>query len=71
MKRDRNDKAILLNVSRSLCNEMDNLVVEIGMNRTSFIQQSIIRNLKYMHRYELPIIQNRQYNYDNFFSSND
>ncbi len=31
---------------------MDILVNEIGMNRTNFIQQSIIRNVKYMHRYE-------------------
>jgi hypothetical protein len=68
MKTD--NKSILLNVPISLCKEMDSLVNEIGMNRTSFIQQSIIRNLSYMNKYELPTIRNRQYNYDAFFSSN-
>ncbi len=70
MKQDNKDKAILLNVSKTLCKEMDELVNEIGMNRTNFIQQSIVRNLRYMNKYELPIIKNRQYNYDVFFSSN-
>ena len=62
----RQDKAILLNVPTLLCNEMDKLVDEIGLNRTNFIQQSIIRNLNYMNRYELPGIKNRQTNFDNY-----
>jgi hypothetical protein len=64
MKQYRNDKAILLNVPTLLCNEMDELVDEIGMNRTNFIQQSIVRNLSYMNRYELPGIRNRQSKFD-------
>jgi hypothetical protein len=71
LKQDRKDKSILLKVSKPLCEKMDTVVTKVGMNRTSFIEQSIIRNLKYMNKYELPIIKNRQYNYDVFFSSNN
>lgn len=58
------NKAVSLNLPSSLCDDMDKIADELGMTRTSFLHQSIQRNVDYMNKVELPLIRERQSNYN-------
>jgi predicted DNA-binding protein len=63
------DKAVSLNLPSTLCYKMDEITEELGMTRTAFLHQSIARNVEYMNKHELPMIRQRQRNYDTIISS--
>ncbi len=63
-KTEEYNKAVTLNLPSSLCNEMDEIVSELGLTRTAFLHQSIIRNVEYMEKVEMPIVRQRQKNYN-------
>ena len=66
----KDKKSILLNVTTDLCNEIDQVITETDQNRTQFIKRSIIKNLNYMNKVELPKIREHRYQYDTIISSN-
>ena len=46
------NRKILICLSRQLLDEIDSVVVEKQVSRSSFIRESLIRNLRYYYRYE-------------------
>ena len=53
-------KQILLNISFPLADKVDQAAFHLGINRTRFLRLSILRNLSYFSKNELPLILKRQ-----------
>lgn len=50
-------KAFLLNLQPDLFDQVCNMASVLGKTKTSFIEQSIVRNLDFVRRHELPVLR--------------
>lgn len=55
-----NQKSILLNLPVPLCEQVDFAAEALQMTRTNFLRQSILRNLDFFTKHELPVVKARQ-----------
>jgi hypothetical protein len=58
------NKAVLLKLPSTRCDEVDKLTEALGMTRTAFLHQAIARNVKYINQVEIPFIRRQQQNYN-------
>ena len=47
-----NNKKILICLSKQLLNKIDSILSEKQVSRSSFIRESLVRNLRYYNKYE-------------------
>lgn len=62
----QNKKSMLLNLSPDLHWQLGEIATALGKTKTAFIRQSIIRNLDFVRKHELPQLRQVEQNYKKF-----
>jgi hypothetical protein len=66
MRKNSHYTPVLLNLEDEDLRRVDNAANELDINRTQFLRQSVVRNLRHFENNELPVIRRYKLFHDTF-----